>query len=67
MIEGRRLGIRFKSGLLAYYDIDPDGKVYWLRVRNNDKVQRIKVKEERFAGWIREQAGKMPKEPADGP
>jgi hypothetical protein len=57
--EGRRIGLRFENGNVLYYDIDPDGRVYWLKVHvHNGKLTRYRVREEKFAEWVRQQAAK---------
>ena len=43
MIPGQRIGVRFESGIQRYYDIDPDGRVYWLRPAANNKLTRYRV------------------------
>ena len=64
--EGRRLGIRFENGRILYYDIDSDGKVYWLRPRAGDsKMQRYKLTDGKLVGWVKELARKQAKEAGD--
>lgn len=56
MDEGRRIGLHFKdANVTRYYDIDPDGRVYWLRLggAGNNKVTRYRVFEPELASRIK--------------
>ena len=52
-IEGKRIRIEAKDGKYLYYDIDADNRVYWLRVRKNNKLQRYRVSDSKLAEEIR--------------
>jgi len=60
-LRSQRLGIQMQDRIL-YYEIDPDGSVYWLRVRA-DKTQRYRVSEPEMAEFIKEQGRQLTKEP----
>lgn len=65
--QGRRIGLHFKeAGETRYYDIDSDGRVYWLRPRPNNRLQRYRVRDARLVGWILKAADSAgePPEPA---
>ena len=52
-IEGKRIRLEAKDGKYLYYDIDADDRVYWLRVRKNNKLQRYRVSDSKLAEEIR--------------
>ena len=52
----RRTGLRVSAEKVLYYDIDPDGAVYWLLPRNNNQMERRRVHDAKFAEFIREQS-----------
>lgn len=56
--DGQRLGIKLPSGETVYYDIDADGRVYWLKLvgPGKQRIQRIRVRDEKYAEWVRGQA-----------
>ena len=56
MIPGQRIGVRFESGIQRYYDIDPDGRVYWLRPAANNKLTRYRVYEPELCRIVKELA-----------
>jgi len=54
MQDHKRIAIKSTDGFVLYYDIDPDDKVYWLRVRKQGKaVQRYRVKDTTLIEEIR--------------
>lgn len=52
---GMRFGIQVSPNKVLYYDIDPDGTVYWLLPRRQGKLERRKVQDPNFANFIRSQ------------
>lgn len=56
--DGRRIGFSFDGGQRRFYDIDADGRVYWLRPAGNNKLTRYRVRDAAFAEWVRGQAEK---------
>lgn len=57
MLNSGRIGVRFASGDVKYYDIDPDGRVYWLQPRSaTGLLQRWRVRDEELAAFIRDNA-----------
>lgn len=65
-LESKRFGVRFPNGETLYYEIDPDGKVYWLRQQGaQGKMVRWKVKYQPFVEWIKEQYSKLKEQATD--
>ena len=62
---GHRIGIALKDGHKLYYDIDADGRVYWLKPRKNNRLERRRVLDAQLAERIREMAAEHAKEQAD--
>lgn len=66
MIEGRRLGIKTQQGIVLYYDLDADGRVYWLRQRpGSPHHQRYRVQDPELIQTIKQLANNH-KEKQDG-
>ena len=53
MRDHRRVAVKSKDGYILYYDIDPDDKVYWLRIRKQGAMQRYRIKDTTLAAEIR--------------
>lgn len=53
---GQRIGLRVSPEKVLYYDIDPDGTVYWLLPRHSGRLERRRVSDPRFAEFVRLQA-----------
>lgn len=62
--EGQRIAFKLPDGSKLYYDVDADGKVYWLKPRGN-KLERRRVLDAELAATIQQAVLSLKEKPDD--